>query len=118
MNKASTIKEVLIGAKSFLEDVGWCQGTFFRDANGKPMLSDYVFSGVEKAASACLMGAICVVDSGAKLDNNKYSFLAHCTMDKLNEDEEVSKCGLAWYNDHHTKEEVIALLDRTIAKLP
>lgn len=32
--KVHTVKEVLIAAKWILENVGWCQGAYFKDKEG------------------------------------------------------------------------------------
>lgn len=59
--QAESAKEVLIAAKWILENVGWCQGAFYRDADGKRIDNPVGENRVDTICQACSLGAIHLV---------------------------------------------------------
>jgi hypothetical protein len=105
MMKAKTVKEVLIATKYILENVGWCQGSFYLDKNGNCMgtcLYPYQYADLR---ACCLDGALQLVDTDARTRNQTYQTLRSFIP------------GIITYNDFEgrTKQHVIEMLEATIA---
>lgn len=95
-------KEILIAAKANIEK-GWCQGVPAIDAYGNPVLP-----GAESACAFCILGAL----------RRAGGFTG--AVDARNAIAELVPHGLvANWNDTagRTKEEVLALFDKAIARL-
>lgn len=102
MSKAKTTTEVLKAAKWMLENVGWSQGTSYRDANGAPAFFPHRDLSVIK--SMCLVGAFNLVDTLNPLLRNEAIISLKTKGGILNT--------LESFNDNPltTKKDVIALL--------
>lgn len=63
--KAKTAKEVLIAARWIIENVGWCQNAYYKDANGE---TGWNFINPPVSVScACASGAIYFVEADSEL---------------------------------------------------
>lgn len=102
--KAKTVKETLVAARWILENVGWCQGYYFKDAEGRDASTLHP----EDIHCACTLGALSLVE---KEDPGLY-------MGALRILEPLVGKGtmIARWNDQEgrTKEEVLDLFDRAI----
>lgn len=105
--KASTVKEVLIAAKWILENVGWCQGAYYKDKNGLKTSVFAIKSG-DSLDCCCLVGACNLVDTDF--------YLSHCAVQSLGI--VVGNQHVPTWNDSkgRTKEEVIAAINTAIEK--
>jgi hypothetical protein len=98
-NKAKTTKQVLIAAKWILNNIGWRQGSFEK------------YDAVSSSPVAfCLVGAIQVVNADGVVRGSTKRLLTSMLGNGLYH--------LPSWNDtaYRTKEEVLALLDKAIAK--
>jgi hypothetical protein len=97
--------EVLRKARGLIEK-GWCQGVYAKDENGKPCDPNSA-----AAESFCVYGAL-------RRWAQRYSDEYDAATDRLGEEPECQH-GISLFNDHEdrTQAEVLALFDRTIAKL-
>lgn len=112
MSQAKTVKETLIAAKWILENVGWCQEHSCEDAKGMRItISEVVFGGTVPA-KVCLQGALYLVEAGQPIPN----LFGDLQMKAYNLLTEMVANSVPEYNDTHTFQEVIALVDRAIAK--
>lgn len=117
----TTVKEVLIATKWILENVGWCQGNMFQDANGK-RLHQYQVSMKNPPSKCCLSGAIQLVVAEetdlylTSIRGPNWTYLHIQAWDVLHR--LSGPDGVSGYNDSHTREEVIALVDEGISVLP
>jgi hypothetical protein len=110
MNKAKTVKEVLVATKWILEHFGWCQGDTYRDKSG-------VSCPPNRAKSSCLEGALQLVEIDYSYWRGGfsagYSVLvgAYDLLEKR-----ISGKRLTNWNDEpkRTKKQVLALLDKAI----
>jgi hypothetical protein len=103
--KATTAKEVLIATKWILQHTSWCQGLSGKDKDGAP-----VDPGNPKCVSRCLTGALSVVECESALLSKAHILLS-------NESGAHIRSAIS-FNDApgRTKQEVLDLLDRTIAR--
>lgn len=104
--KAKTATEVLQAARWILENVGWCQGSYYKDKNGSVVGLSARYN-PENVACACALGSIYLVeaDDPHSIDN---AITALAEASKLD--------SIADFNDDpvRTKEEVLNLFDRAI----
>lgn len=108
--KAKTPKQVLIAAEWILSHVGWCQNAFYRNKKGKvidifPINTD----NIPKVASACLAGAIHLVEA-----NGLSVIQARKLLDNV-----IGSDDTTGYNDTkgRTKEEVLATIRLAIESI-
>jgi hypothetical protein len=100
MSKAKTTKQVLIAAKWILENKGWCQGYYRKNAQGQDVYDD------AQASSFCSIGAIWAV----KATNSNLISEAVKLLDK------ASGSNTVFWNDalDRTKKEVLEGFDKAI----
>ncbi len=100
--KAKTVKETLIAGRWILENLGWCQGYYYKDKDGHDASSLHP----EEINCACALGALSMVE---KEDQYLYT-------GAIKELEHLIGGTIANWNDHpgRTKEEVLNLFDRAI----
>lgn len=110
--------ELIEGAASLIERTGWTQGRLACDANGN-RLGVPGFERDPPAACYCAYGALCRVSWDSRkpvINDDLLSKTFDVAIDALN-----AACGysIAGFNDTHgrTKEEVLALMRETAAKL-
>lgn len=65
--KAKTVKDVLIAARWMIENVGWCQNAFAKNAKGEAMYVDFISTQqrlevIKAATCMCANGAIRLVE--------------------------------------------------------
>lgn len=104
--KAKTVKETLTAARWILENVGWCQGSYYKDKNGSNV-GLAARHNPENVACACALGSIYLVENDEPFAIDK----AITTL------ADASKIGsIADFNDDpgRTKQEVLDLFDRAI----
>ena len=107
--KVATAKEVLVAAKWLLNHYDWTRLTMWRDKKGQDIGTErMILDGTRKLGSCCLLGAISLVECTpqAKVDTHQIVKLAtHAPY-------------ISTWNDDpgRTKQDVIALLDKLIAK--
>lgn len=104
--KAKTVKEVLTAGRWILENVGWCQGSYYKDKNGSNVgLS--ARRNPENVACACALGSIYLVetDEPSAMDGAITALADAYKIDSI-----------ADFNDDpgRTKQEVLDLFDRAI----
>jgi hypothetical protein len=106
--KATTVKETLIAARWILDNVGWCQGTLYKDKYGNHLSFANTIT-----VSACAIGAVFAVD----IDDTNNSH--DKALDLLLEMQLDDSVNLAMWNDKkgRTKQEVLKLFDRAIEKV-
>ena len=110
--KATTVKEVLVAARWILTHYGWCQGSLWKDQDDVNIYStSYISSGEAKLGCCCLSGALLLVDT----DNEQVRSKAY---NLLVNNIDTDKDFIPYWNDqlHRTKQQVINLLNRAIAK--
>jgi hypothetical protein len=106
--KATTVKDVLIASKWLIDRYGWCQVYSYTSTDGEGFNeAERIFSGEKTLASACLNGAIHLVETDSSVLLQTINLIR----------DEVDGYPM-WYNDCvcKSKEQVIALLDKLIAK--
>lgn len=104
--KAKTVKETLVAARWILENVGWCQGSYYKDKNGTNVGLSGRYN-PENVACACALGSIYLVDTDDTLALDKVITI-------LSDASKIES--VADFNDApgRTKEEVLNLFDRAI----
>lgn len=100
------VKELLIAARAKIEKPeNWTQGWFQRNA-----LGDALFDDADGTACRwCALGAIAAV-SNTPADSVTVQYFLTRALDM-----ELYGAGVAFYNDTHTHEEVLALFDKAIS---
>lgn len=105
-----TTKDHLIAARKLVE-ANWCKGASAKDKSGRPVIASN-----PAAASFCLIGAIEKVTSPYEVDGTRD--VSHVVEEVLRDRlrTEIGTGLIAPFNDHPktTKDDVLALLDRTI----
>jgi hypothetical protein len=106
--KAATIKEVLIATRWILENVGWCQRALFKNKAGEPIFNGRHPSDID---SACLLGAVWLVESDVDfLKNKTMEFI----ITELNIQYDTMSMS-SWNDDpKRTKNQVLSFLDKII----
>ena len=111
--KATTVKEVLIAARWILQHYGWVQGTFYLTTYGLRVPSIKALEPGDTLKACCLTGALRLVEVEDRIHG-----LFDRTYDLVRQSAQEARWGVSNWNDTpgRTKEEVIALLDKAIAK--
>lgn len=106
MSQATTVKEVLIAAKWILENYGWCQGFYAKDAEGQRVYGYHI----EGAACYCTLGALNMVETAA---DGLRAGATDLVIEVIGNDWIVSD-----WNDTpgRTKDEVLETFDRAIER--
>ena len=115
--KATTVKEVLVAARWILTHYGWCKGSLWKDQDDVNIYStSYISSGEAKLGCCCLSGALLLVDT----DNEQVRMKAYDLLENHMEllGNHMEKVSVPSWNDqlNRTKQQVINLLNRAIAK--
>lgn len=103
MSQATTVKEVLIAAKWILENHGWCQGYYRKNAEGQDI---YTLDG---AVCFCSIGAIMAVETAVET-TDRLAEKATKLLDK------ASGSNVVFWNDMpgRTKKQVLKVFDQAI----
>lgn len=98
MSQATTVKEVLKAARWIIDNVGWCQGYYRKNAQGQDVYDD------SQAACFCSVGALLAVETS----NQNLTTIAE---NLLNKD-------VVTWNDTpgRTKEEILKGFDLAIQR--
>lgn len=105
--KAQSVKEVLIAARWIIENVGWCQGFFCCQKDGRQLDLSEAKKEPQRADSFCLLGAINMVES------KQYT---HEAAIKIIEQVLGPRTYPVAFNDgpYRTKDQVLKVLDKAI----
>jgi hypothetical protein len=119
MSKAKTVKEVLVAAKWILENIGWHQGSFYKDKKDNRMIYPIDITSpdvLSTLGSFCAVGAINVVEKADYNPDTETSALQQKTFDTLVEFLPFSVRNIPYWNDAigRTKQEVLAVFDKAI----
>lgn len=112
MSKAKSVKEVLIAARWIIDNVGWCQLSYFQTKNGDRLswsvIRDLLTNSDIRAV--CAIGAIQLVDTDTDVELLQF--------DAENLLNEMVGCHVVFWNDDasRTKQEVLDLYDRAIER--
>lgn len=108
--KAKTVKEVLTAARWILENVGWCQQSYYKTKAGDERFNIEEVSVSEDIGCACAIGSIYLVEvSDPDLRHKAVAVLEKITNYK----------NLANWNDapERTKKDVVKLFSKGINKV-
>jgi hypothetical protein len=108
VSQAKSVKQVLQAARWIIQNVGWCQNTFFKNKKGNHI---YDISSALKTGNvgcACASGAIKLVQTNESLRED-----ARLSLHKV-----VDYPSVPIWNDTpgRTKEEVLEAFDKAIAR--
>jgi hypothetical protein len=106
--KAKTPKQVLQAVEWMITNVGWTQGTNYRDKNGKAISTAFVDSHPIKIGSMCLRGALNLVETDSPNARNIAKELIYKSI----------PMSITGFNDVplRTKEQVIEAIHKAIKK--
>jgi hypothetical protein len=112
MSQATTVKEVLTAARWMIENVGWCQGSYYISKDEVGCFNpSFEMGNASNVSCMCASGAVYLVEATKELQNQSLDFL----WGTIGVGTEVS---VPDWNDQpkRTKEQVLAAFDRAIEK--
>ena len=107
--QAKTVKQVLVAARWILDNVGWCQGSYFKSKDGKRMFNIREATDVD---CVCAMGAILAVETTEELQSQALDLVNDLIV------ENHYTRYIANWNDEsgRTKQQVLKMMDKAIER--